>query len=71
MPSSVTNGIDSASSLFVDQGGRSDNLHCECDFGVLVSKAEFKPFRRRENGSNPNLDTNIECGGPHPLAEPW
>jgi len=45
------------------QGGRWDNHHRECDFGVLVSKSEFVPFRRRENGSNSNLDVNIECGG--------
>jgi len=35
----------------------------ECDFGVLVSKSEIEPFRRRENGQNSNLDVNIECGG--------
>ena len=46
-----------------DPGGRSDSHHCECDCGVLVSRSEFEPFQGRENGSNSNLDANIECGG--------
>ena len=35
---------------------RTTTTVSECDFGVLVSKSEFEPFRRRENGPNANLD---------------